>query len=262
MHKLTSDIPNRIKQPARCCIHCGKSYVKRDSLDKHLLMCELIHSKKYTEEEEIIIPSQKIMYKMLLELGQKYNRLEEKIDEINKWVVKKKKKINMIEWLNTNITPIIVFDNLLDKIIVTEEDVKFLLQNTFNDTLNEIFSRTIYNFSETENPIFAFVQKANVFYIYDLIDGIGTWTELSREKLVKFLNKIHIKVVQVFYNWKTANIKEVKSNDSFATICDKTMVKIMSVEFKAESTLNKIRNLMYTNMKTDMKALVEYEFEF
>jgi hypothetical protein len=30
---------------------------------------------------------------MLLELGKKYNTLEEKVDEINKFVVKKKKKI-------------------------------------------------------------------------------------------------------------------------------------------------------------------------
>ena len=49
---------------------------------------------------------------MLLELGQKYNRLEEKVDEMSKWITKKKKKINILEWLNTNITPIISFDKL------------------------------------------------------------------------------------------------------------------------------------------------------
>jgi len=262
MNKLVGNIPNRIIQPARCCIHCGKSYVKRDSLEKHILLCDLLHSKISTDDEFEKIPSTKIMYKMLLELGQKYYRIEEKIDELNKWVVKKKKKINMIDWLNANITPNICFDNLIDKIIITEEDIQFLLQNTFHDTLNEVFSRSIYNFSETENPMFAFIQKTNIFYIYDLIDGIGTWVELSREKLVKFLNKIHMKLFKKFCDWKKDNIKEIQSSDNFAIMCDKTTVKIMSIEFKVESTLNKIRNLMYTHMKTDMKALVEYEFEF
>jgi hypothetical protein len=65
------------------------------------------------------------MYSILLELGMKFNRLEEKLDELNKWVIKKKKKINVIEWLNTNITPTIKFDSLIEKINITQDDVKF-----------------------------------------------------------------------------------------------------------------------------------------
>ena len=40
------------------------------------------------------------------------------------------------------------------------------------------------------------------------------------------------------------------------------MVKIMSVEFKQESILSKVRSMMFAKMKTDMKSLVEFEFEF
>jgi hypothetical protein len=36
----------------------------------------------------------------------------------------------------------------------------------------------------------------------------------------------------------------------------------MNIDFKQEAIFIKIRNIMYTKMKTDMKALVEYEFEF
>jgi nucleoside-diphosphate-sugar epimerase len=51
-------------------------------------------------------------------------------------------------------------------------------------------------------------------------------------------------------------------NDSFAISCNKTMVKIMSVEIKNDQTLSKIKGAMFSRMKTDMKAQVEYEFEF
>ena len=47
-------------------------------------------------------------------------------------------------------------------------DIKYLFENSYNDLLNEIFLRTIYNFNEKENPMFAFVQKMNVFYVYEL----------------------------------------------------------------------------------------------
>jgi uncharacterized protein YeeX (DUF496 family) len=263
MNKLTNNIPNRIKQPAQCCVHCGKSYIKRANLDKHLVICELLQqSKKKSKiiiEEDEPMPSQRKMFEMLLELGQKYSRLEEKVEELNKWVVKKKKKINILEWLNTNIKPDINFDNIIDKIIIDESDIKCLLDNTFYDVLNEVFSRTIYKFSETENPIFAFVQKQNMFYIYDK-DNI--WVELSRDRLIKFLNKVHTKIFKQFYEWKKSKAFDIKSDDRLATLCDKTLVKITSIEFNQESILSKVKNNMFSRMKTDMKALVEYEFEF
>jgi uncharacterized protein YeeX (DUF496 family) len=265
MNKLTNNIPNRIKQPAQCCIHCGKSYKKKINLDKHLVICDLLQQSRkkqkmiiYDEDDEQI-PSQRKIFEMLIELGQKYSRLEEKVEEINKWVVKKKKKINVLDWLNNNIKPNINFDNILEKIIINDNDVKNILINSFYDVLNEVFSRTIYNFNELENPIFAFVQKQNVFYIYD---SNGIWIELTRERLIKFLNKVHMKIFKEFNDWKKINSNEIKSDSSLATICDKTLVKIMSVEFNQESILSKVRASMFSRMKTDMKALVEFEFEF
>lgn len=259
-------VPNRIKQPAHCCIYCGKTYKLRANVDKHIILCELVHKSKKSSiviEEDLEIPSQIKLYKMLLELGKKYNSLEEKVDEINKWVVKKKKKINVLEWLNANIEPSILFEKLHDKIEMNEEDINYILNNSFNDTLNQIFSRNIYNISENEYPIYAFVQKANIFYVYDRIDEENAgWCELTREKLIKFLNKVHIKLTKYFTEWKKTQIDELRNNDSFAIICDKTLVKLMSVEFKQEHILGKTRSSMYSRMKTDMKALVEYEFEF
>jgi hypothetical protein len=259
-------IPNRIKQPAHCCIYCGKTYKLRSNVDKHMTLCELVHKSKrngFIVEDDDETPSLKKMYKMLLELGKKYNTLEEKVEEINKFVVKKKKKINVLEWLNANIQSSLVFEKLHEQISIIDEDISYLLTNSFNDTLNGIFNRSIYNVSESEYPIFAFTQKANMFYVYDKnAEDKIEWQELSREKLIKFLNKVHMKLSKHFNDWKKKQINEIKENDSFATICDKTLVKLMSVEFKQDAIFGKTRSSMYSRMKTDMKALVEYEFEF
>jgi hypothetical protein len=259
---MTTNIPNRIKQPPQCCTFCGKSYVKKTNLNNHVVLCELLHksSKKTTVEDDEEIPSQKKMYQIILEIGKKLNGLDEKVDEINKWVIKKKKKINVIEWLNTHATPEITFDNLSNKITILEDDIKSLFDSNFIDVLNQIFARTIYNISENEYPIFAFVQKSNIFYIYENEDA--GWTELSREKLVKFLDKIYMKISRAFSEWKKNNKTKMQDDENFQLQCDKTSVKMYSVDVKNEITLGKIRNCMYSRMKTDMKALVEYEFEF
>jgi hypothetical protein len=235
-------------------------------LDNHVVICELLHNRRNTsliiEDEEEPLPSQRKMFHMLIELGQKYNKLEEKVEELNKWVIKKKKKINILEWLNDNNTPNILFDSIIDKITVNEDDIKNLLDNPFNEVLNDIFSRTIYNFNQDENPIFAFVQKSNIFYVYELFDNNKMWVELSKEKLIKFLNKVHTKILKAFCDFKKERIQEIRASDNYSIKCDKTMVKIMSVEFKQESILSKVRSMMFAKMKTDMKALVEFEFEF
>jgi hypothetical protein len=257
-----NNIPNLIKQPAQCCIHCGKNYKKKTNLEKHVILCEILHNTKKSiiVEDDEDVPSQRKLYSILLELGCKFNKLEEKVDELGKWVVKKKKKINVVEWLNTNITPQIKFESLIDKIVINNDDIYYLFENTFIDLLNHIFSRNIYNVSETEYPIFAFVQKTNIFYIYEDED-VG-WVELSREKLIKFLNRVHMKFLKSYSQYKKDNDDKIRNEDKFAILCDKTSFKIMSIDFRQENVLGKIKTNMFSRMKTDMKALVEYEFEF
>jgi len=275
MNKLASNIPNKIKQPSLCCVYCGKSYIKRVNLDKHLVICELLQKTKtktsinpiidslYNDVEEPI-PTQRKMFQMLIELGERYSRLEEKVDELNKWVVKKKKKINILGWLNANRKPSIVFETIIDKIVVTEDDIKKLLDHSFYDIVNDIFSRTIYNVDECENVMFAFVQKQNVFYIYDNTKTNNTnnsWVELTKERLIKFLNKVHIKVIKAFADWKMRQKNEMKTNEKLAELCNKILIKIMSIDFKQDSIYIKLRNAMYSKMKTNIKELIEFDFE-
>ena len=285
MNKLTNEIPNKIKQPAICCVNCGKNYKKRVNLDKHSVLCDLLQRSKTRQntnpvleqllkEDDEPMPSQRKMFQMLIELGERYNRLEEKVDELNKWVVRKKKTINVVEWLNANLNPTIEFETMIEKIVITEEDIKNLLEKSFYDALNDIFSRTIYNLSDSENPLFAFVQKQNVFYIYDNTttnsnnnsndnhNNIKCWTALSKERLTKFLTKVHMKIVKAFYDWKNLKKNEITNNETVSSLCDKTILKLLSVEFKEENIYSKVRNMMYSRMKKDMKSLVEYEFEF
>ncbi len=257
----------------QCCTWCGKGYKTKINLEKHAVLCELIYksSKKRgtpdsNEYDDICddLPSPKKMYQMLLELGYKYSKLEEKMDEVNKFVIKKKKKINVLEWLNSNIVPSLVFENLIDKIKIIDSDIDFLLENNFLETINVVLSRFLY-FREEESdfiPLFAFVQKTNIFYAFVKEEDKGVWMELSKDKLCLFLMRVQMKISKAFHEWKKQRTTRIRDEESFAILCDKTVIKIMGNEFKQDSTFGKMRSYMYNKMKTDMKAMVEYEFEF
>jgi hypothetical protein len=265
------------KQFSQCsCAWCGKGYKTKINLDKHTILCELIYksSKKRANKNNYDLndfddidddlPSPKKMYQMLLELGYKYSKLEEKMDEVNKFVIKKKKKINVLEWLNSNVTPSLVFENLIEQIKIIDSDIEFLLENNFLDTINVVLSRVLYleREGDLENnfiPLFAFVQKTNIFYAF--VEG-GGWMELPKDKLCLFLMRVQMKISKAFHEWKKQRATRIRDDESFAILCDKTLIKIMGNEFKQDSTFGKMRNVIYNKMKTDMKAMVEYEFEF
>ena len=136
-----------------CCEYCGKEYKRKINFDKHFILCEIVYKAKKNkridkENEEIDseMPSPKQMYQIIQELSLKYDKLEAKMELMSKWIDKTKKKINVLDWLNSssNLKPELIFDNLADNITILESDLDLLFNGNFDNILNEIFTRNIY----------------------------------------------------------------------------------------------------------------------
>jgi len=258
---IPANQPNRIQQLSQCCIYCGKSYKIRKTLDRHMILCEVTYKSKNrrfvveNDDECEELPSQKILYKMVVDLTLKCNRLEEKLEEVNKWIIKKKKSINVLQWLKGNINPDYEFHNMIDHIHLTNGDIEYLLKNTFYDTMNEIFTKSIYN---DKIPIVSFGQKANTFYIY----RDSEWEKLHNEDLTKFMNYTFSKIYKHMLQWYQTNKEQINSNENSSILYNKTISKLMSLDFKDEHVLSKVKSAIHSKIKKDMKSLVEYEIEF
>ena len=263
---------NKINQSCLCCIYCGKSYKSKKNIDKHLVLCETIFKCRnnrgtYPEDDELELPSQKHMYKIILDLTEKYNKLEEKMEQMTKWIDKKKKKINVMEWLNTNTHPAFTFDDFNDKIRVSNNETERMISNGFQDSIHEILSRNIFHYtdSETRNfPIICFEQKTNYIYVYNknADSSEPLWMELEREKLVCLMNKIHKVLTKSLLDWKHTHTTNNTFSDQKADTYNKTLVKLMDVNFNQDSTFNKMKSIIYGITKIDLKSMIEYEFEF
>jgi predicted transcriptional regulator len=218
------------------------------------------------------------MYKIIESLAMKYNKLEEKMEQLQKWVDKKKKKINIIEWLNENdkIKPSYTFNSIFDKLNITQTTVDFLFSNSFYDTVNEILSNYYNNHNNYNNynnncnpennaiPLFAFNQKANLIYVFNknTIIEQSSWKELSKDELVDFLDKLQTKISKCLKAWKNINEDKVRNDNKYSELYSKTIIKIMDVKFNNETTITKYKSLLYNKIKVDMKNLIEYEYEF
>lgn len=262
MSALNTNLLLMADKPAKhnfTCYCCGKTYKKRETLDKHTVLCEIIDKAKKkkpsTEENEEPIPSQKQLYNILVELTLKYRILEEKMEEAQKWIDKAKKKINVEEWLNKNVKPTTTFYNLYEnQLVVTEEHIEFLFKNNFIDTFFEVLIKNmeLLKINDENSPIQSFSQKANKIYVYDTssINDISIlFEELSREKLVKFGKQIHFKIVKELTEWKNKRGISVDECEKTSQMYNNALMKLMTVDFKQETVIGKIRTGLYNNFK-------------
>ena len=263
------DNSNKIKQSCMCCIYCGKAYKSRASIDKHLILCETIHKSKNMSptQDDIEMPSQLQMYNIILELTMKCNKLEEKMEQMTKWIDKKKKKINVLEWLNTNINPELIFDDLSEKITILDTDIENILNTGFLEVFNEVFLREVFLKKEKQTiPIFCLDQKVNYIYVFNKNnkenENTNGWIELDKGELIIFMNKIHKKIIIKLTDWKKQLEREKNFNDSKSELYNKTLMKLMNLNFKQDAVINKVKNIIYAQIKTDMTSIIEYEFDF
>ena len=131
-----------------------------------------------------------------------------------------------------------------------------------NDTaLQTIIHIVQENFqSITEIPIKAFSQKNNTIYIYN--NEQTNCKKLQPQEFILLLKHIHSKILSQLCEWYNKNKTEILKGEKLSDIYDKTLHKLMSVDFETSPTLvSKIRTHLYNLVKTDLKS-VEYNFEF
>jgi hypothetical protein len=255
------------------CSICSKAYLRKSSYDKHRILCEFkLKSKteiKIDNEEQADIPSYIQLVKIVQELTLKLNNMEEKMEEMQKWVDKKKKKINIVKWLNdtyntenNNIISFTEWSSIYLK--VDSNDFENLMENSLVYTIQKIFDKNMIE-KDFIYPIKCFTQKQNMFYIYSnssCKNSSCEWRQMTFEDLVILLKIIQNKMIKELTIWKTNNQGKFDDNDKISELFNKAIIKLMNISFTQDSTFSKIRNMLYNYLKVELKIEIDNDFEF
>jgi hypothetical protein len=241
---------------------------------KRLKMCE--------EEETTNVPSVLQLYNIIEEMALKQQKMEEKMNEMQKWIDKKKKKLNVGHWLNTQFAPPATFEIRAKSIVVIQEDISVLIEQNFAQTVANILKRNLSPPKDglVKEPLACFSEKVSVFYIYKeqiaetgkTGEGLSAakeeqksenkWSKMTPDEFTYLLRVIHSRLLNALCTWRDLNSERIKYNDKFAELYNKTVIKLMGADFNQESTLSKIRTPLYNYLKGDLKNMVEYDYEF
>jgi hypothetical protein len=251
-----------------CCVICNKKYTKKSSLDKHKILCDFKTKTKRElkiEEEELgDIPTYGQLVKIVQEMAIKMEKMENKMEELNKWVDKKKKKLNVIAWLNENINPTFGFLEWVNvQLIVKEEHFENLMENSLFHTIEQIFEYNLPESNDIIYPISCFSQKSGIFFICEKNEsGFPQWKQLVLQDLIILLKSIQNRMIKVLSKWKSDNQLKIEDNDKISILFNKTLIKLMNMSFHQDASLGRIKNNLYNYLKTDLKTKIDYEFEF
>jgi len=251
-----------------CCAVCNKQYTRKSSLDKHRILCDFKMKTKrenQIETEELgDVPTHFQLVKIVQELTLKMIKMEEKMEQMQKWVERKKRKLNVVLWLNTNVNPTIGFlEWVHTALIVKPEHFENLIENTIFHTIQQIFEDNLSEKTDFIYPISCFSQKVGVFYICDKKeDGSPEWRQLILTDMILILKTVQNSMIRELTKWKSDNCHKFDDNDKISILFNKAIIKLMSISFTQDNTLSRIKNSLYNYLKRDLKSVVDFEFEF
>ena len=243
-----------------CCAVCNKQYTRKSSLDKHKILCDFkIKTKRehQIDNEELgDTPTHYQLVKIVHELTFKMIKMEEKMEQMQKWIDRKKRKLNVVMWLNTNVNPTISFMEWVhSELIVKPQHFENLIENTIFHTIQQIFEDNLAERNDFIYPISCFSQKVGVFYICDKkSDGSSEWRQLVLTDMNGMIRELT--------KWKAENQHKFDDNDKISILFNKAVIKLMNISFSQDSNLSRIKNGLYNYLKIDLKSVVEFDFEF
>ena len=178
-------------------------------MDKHKILCDFKtktkRELKIEDEEQSDIPTYNQLVKIVQEMALKMSKMEDKMEDFNKWIDKKKKKLNVIGWLNENVNPTFGFLEWVNvQLIVKEEHFENLMENSLFHSVQQVFE---YNLPESNDiifPIRCFTQKIGIFYICEKGEnGLPQWKQLVLQDFIILLKTIQNRMIRVLTKWKS-----------------------------------------------------------
>ena len=260
-----TDFENNTKY---CCFNCKKQYTKKSSLDNHKLLCDYKMKTKREiqlgEEELGDLPNQEQLVKIVQNLYIQVLKMEEHMSEMKKWVDIKKKKLNVVSWLNTNMVPTLGYKEWIDtSFTVLPEHFEHLMENTLFQNIQQVFEYNLQKKAEFEYPLKCFSEKQGTLYFCEKKeDGSPDWKQMEFPDTVLLFKIYYNRMMKVLTSWKLDNQHKFDDNTKICDTFNKAVIKLVNLSFTQDASFSRIKNGLYNYLKIDLKASIEYEFEF
>ncbi|MHA2341513.1 MAG: hypothetical protein ACXADW_06530 [Candidatus Hodarchaeales archaeon] len=235
------------------CPYCSKAFGRISALQNHSAFCAIRHQGKYAAKnstDELDIPPLRDMYIVLQKLVLENEKLYKKITQLEKLTNKEKKRVSLMDWLDTNKTPTIDFVDWVKNITVTQCDFHRILTVNIVHLIMDIIKN---NLETKDIPICSFDQKLKTIFIYTQ----KSWRIVEKGEFYRFIDNIIRKLTSQLNQWMQRIELQLQTNEEKFHMYTK---KIYSID--TEEVARRIHLRLYNHLKYNLRNIVEYEFTF
>ena len=233
------------------CPHCQRSYQRKTFYDRHVAVCNILCKSKRDRaldaEEQSDMPTMHDLYKVVMEMTLKYNALEQKFKDMEKFVNIKKQKLDIVVWLNAKYSTATAVDYMtwFNTITVKREHLDVLFQTDYVNGVVKALLDALHR--EDDSPVRAFNEKPNLFYIFQ--NREKQWSIMDDECYLKLMYLLDKKFMIEFGKWTEEN-KDKLYLDDFTLIYAKNVKKIMATR---EHLYSRIKRELYNKLREDLE---------
>ena len=213
------------------CTYCGKKYVRKHAFDRHYLLCKNISYARTRNdisyepdnldepafEKEIDVPSPINMYKLILTILQRQDKIIQDIEQLKKGQQIQMKKIDTVSWLKYNMNLNTTFSHWIDSKLQTLNGDTILEAIFTNKQLKSGVTEMFHVMfqKDKEQPIQAFNHKQEI-YVREYFDNHNNndndnndndntdnadWIIWTNECVKLFIKRIHNYIIKEFLRW-------------------------------------------------------------
>jgi len=239
-------------------------------------MCKSVKERQLENQECDDTPSVRELYDVILEMANKMSAMERKMNDMSKWVDSKKRKINIIDWLNQNHKGIETTEDLIDRIKVEYSHLEYLFEEDYISTILLVL-KEILPLDQDTIPVKAFDIKPNTLFVYtggtrqlrkpvsppggitSCMAGPPRWIIMPDKLFQDLVNAVMKQLLDEFIIWQKANANKMDQDD-FAIKYANNARKIMGAGLPREQIYGKVKVELYKYLKVNVKNITEYQF--
>jgi hypothetical protein len=257
---IRDEFMNMSISPQKCSI-CHKTYLTTKDYEAHNEVCslkfEIIHNPKRHITDTLMIKKENmdITVNYLLE---NVLKMQQRINELEKIIKKEKKKINIVDWLNTNVSPTITFQEWYHNISLDESHMFLVAENNFQTGVMSILKQLLPIDNEDKVPMRSYHENKNIIYVYvQNKEQQRYWMKMTSTQLDLVIKNISKRLILLLFEWKEKRETELKC---VLEDMDEEHKRYANYKSKILSNDNEIYRPLYEYLKMRLSGAVEYEF--
>ena len=249
------------------CVHCNKKYKSETCYNKHVNICRFLNNDSLNNdsEEREHIPNKSEMWQIILHQNNRLIKLEKELDKLKRYDYYQKKKISVIDYLNSKYKPNYSYEEWEKNITIGKDDLNYIFEHgsikgtvlllknyslkslrlvgggaTADSEADLIFDSDSDSDSDCKIiPIVSTNQTLGKLYIY----SNNCWSAMNQVQFKKMLQIVNKKVFAEFKTWCIETEKKM-SKDKYSELYILNVEKLVSGKHTNQQIQTRIKTSM------------------